>query len=260
MGQQTQASRIELFLPRFLKRFPTIEVLATAKRSDVIREWQGLGYNRRALNLHRTAIELANEPFPKSRKELLALPGIGDYTANAILIFAYNKKIATVDVNIERLLSRLFRRTADINSILQKKQVLTIAEAILPNKELRLWHEALMDFGATICTKRNPQCGKCPLFGDCKSGKTLIMKSAIESKTKSYKDPLYFGFPKRIWRGRALQLISQNKEITEALIVKILSNSNKKSEFASFIREVLNNLSKDGFCEIIKDKTFRLVN
>ena len=123
MGQQTQASRIEQFLPQFLKRFPTIEALASSPKSEVIRQWQGLGYNRRALNLQRTAMELANKPFPKTSEELLKLPGIGHYTANALLIFAFNKSVAAVDVNIERLLSRLFRKMPDTDSMLAKKEV-----------------------------------------------------------------------------------------------------------------------------------------
>ena len=257
MGQQTQASRIEQFLPRFLNRFPTIESLALAKRSDVIREWQGLGYNRRALNLQRTAVELANKPFPKTSEELLALPGIGHYTASAILIFAYNKPIATVDVNIERVLSRLFRKMLDINSMLSKKEVLTIAERILPEKQSRLWHEALMDFGATICTKRNPHCSGCPLYNECRSGKVLIKKTAIEPK-KSYQETKYYGHPKRIWRGRVLKLIAQNKGIKEALIIKALMHSEDKSEFTAFILGILVDLTKDGFCKESKDRIYNL--
>jgi len=121
MGQQTQASRIEQFLPRFLDKFPTAVILAAAKKSDVIREWQGLGYNRRALNLQKAAIELSNRQFPKNENDLLSLPGIGPYTARAILIFAYNKPIATVDVNIERVLSRLFKKRPSLDAMRRKK-------------------------------------------------------------------------------------------------------------------------------------------
>ncbi len=257
MGQQTQASRIEQFLPRFLKRFPTIEVLATSAKSAVIKEWQGLGYNRRALNLQRTAIELTNKPFPKTSDELLRLPGIGHYTANAILIFAYNKPITTVDVNIERVLSRLYKKMLNINGMLSKKEVFSIAEKILPAKQSRLWHEALMDFGATICTKRNPQCSECPLYHECKSGKVLIQKTPIKHK-KSNQEIKYFGHPKRIWRGRVLKLIAQNKGIKKSLIVKTLIYSENKSEFTVLISNVLDDLTKDGFCNGSKNNTYQL--
>src|SRR6185436_12998039 len=122
MGQQTQASRIQEFLPRFLGRFPNIDSLASAKKSDVIKQWQGLGYNRRALNLQRTAIALKNKPFPKTEEELLSLPGIGKYTARAILIFAFNKRIAAIDVNIDRVLSRIFKRMPTLDSMIPKEK------------------------------------------------------------------------------------------------------------------------------------------
>ncbi len=258
MGQQTQASRIEQFLPRFLTRFPTIESLASSPKSEVIRQWQGLGYNRRALNLQRTTIELANKPFPKTSEALLKLPGIGNYTANAILIFSFNKSVVAVDVNIERLLSRLFKKMPDINTMLAKKEVLMIAEKILPSKQSRLWHEALMDFGATICTKRNPLCSACPLFNQCRSGKVLIKNDAIQTKAKSYQEPKYFEYPKRIWRGRVLKLISLNNDIKESLIVKMLLHSENKSEFSSFIHDILHELSEEGFCKRNKNKKYNL--
>ena len=258
MGQQTQASRIEQFLPRFLKKFPTIQALASAKKSDVIRQWQGLGYNRRALNMQKAAIELSNKPFPKTESELLALPGIGPYTARAILIFSYNKSIPTVDVNIERVISRLYSRMPDTNTMLAKKDILSIAEVIIPIRQSRLWHEALMDFGATICTKRNPKCSECPLFDNCKSGKTLILKDTVSTPKKLSSEPKYFGQPKRIWRGKVLKLISVGKGLTEAFIIKQLIYSEKKSEFVPFIHAVLQDLVKEGFCTLSPGKSYYL--
>ena len=257
MGQQTQASRIEQFLPRFLKRFPTIQALSSAKKSDVIREWQGLGYNRRALNLQRAAVELVNKPFPKTTEELLKLPGIGHYTANAVLIFAYNKPLATIDVNIERVISRLFKKMPDVNSMLPKNDIIQIAEAILPAKQSRLWHEALMDFGAAICTKRSPQCSECLLYKECKSGKVLIKKTKIEPK-KSYQETIYFGHPKRIWRGKVLKIISQNNGVKESQIINTLLSNENKQDLKTFMRNVLSDLVKEGFCEINKNNIYRL--
>lgn len=252
MGQQTQASRIEQFLPRFLNQFPTIESLASAKKSDIIRQWQGLGYNRRALNMQKAAIELANKPFPKTETDLLALSGIGPYTARAILIFSFNKSIAAIDVNIERVVSRLSRKMPDTDTMLSKQAVLAIAESIIPERQSRLWHEALMDFGATICTKRNPKCKECPLFENCRTGKTLIDRSIPTALKKTSQEPQYFGEPKRIWRGRVLKLISANEGITEKAIVKALIKDEKRVEFDSFIQEVLKDLIKEGFCELKK--------
>ncbi|MDP4219766.1 MAG: A/G-specific adenine glycosylase [Bacteroidota bacterium] len=258
MGQQTQASRIEEFLPRFLHQFPTIESLAAAKQSDVIRAWQGLGYNRRALNLQRAAIALSNKPFPKTEADLLKLPGIGDYTARAILIFAYNKPVATVDVNIERVLSRLFRIMPDSQTMLPKHEILALGEAILPRKRSRLWHEALMDFGATICKKRAPKCGECPLYAKCKSGPVLIDQPATLKNLKVIKERQYFGQPKRIWRGRILKLISMNHGLTEASVLRHLKHSKGDADFKQFVQEVLRALITDGFCIRKSDRKYYL--
>ncbi len=247
MGQQTQASRIEQYLPRFLTRFPTVKSLASAKQSDVIKEWQGLGYNRRALHLYRAAKELSEVSFPKSEKELLALPGIGKYTARAVLIFAYNKPLAAVDINIQRLLSRLYKKMPDSGSMLPTNVIYELGESILPIKRSRLWHEALMDFGATICTKKNPSCSRCPLFHECRSGKTLMHSSSFKKTTES-SEPKYFGFPKRIWRGRVLKIISIYEAVSEQMICQTLRGQSPRFGFVPFIRDVLDDLVREGFC------------
>jgi len=248
MAQQTQASRIEEFLPRFLEQFPTVKALASAKQSEVIRAWQGLGYNRRALNLHKVAKELLEKDFPKKEEELLTLPGIGKYTARALLIFAFNKPVATVDINIQRLLSRLYKKMADTDSMLPAKNIFDLGENILPKRQSRLWHEAMMDFGATICTKRNPKCGTCPLFHECKSGTTFIEISSLPKKRTKSSEPRYFGAPKRIWRGRILKIISSNNSVSESAILGTLQDSFPKSEFTEFAKSLLADLVGEGFC------------
>jgi len=244
MGQQTQASRIEEFLPRFLSKFPNANALAKAKKAEIIKEWQGLGHNRRALNLHRAATELSGKNFPRTEDELLNLPGVGDYTARAILIFAFNKPIVTVDVNIERVLSRLYKKMPNQDAMLPKKQVYQIAEKILPIRNSRLWHEALMDFGATICTKRNPKCDKCPLSQNCKSRGVLQSKTTVLSSEKKY-----FGHPKRIWRGKVLKLLISPHKTHETHIINTLQNSFPPKEFRHFIKQILKELTREGFCE-----------
>ena len=257
MGQQTQASRIEEFLPRFLNRFPTVRSLASAKQSDVIKQWQGLGYNRRALNLHKAAKELSKISFPKKEEELLTLPGIGKYTARAILIFSHNRSVAAVDINIQRLLSRLYKRMPDTSSMLSVEEIYELGEIILPIKQSRLWHEALMDFGATVCTKRNPLCDECPLYDQCKSGKALINASLISKSHSVTVEPKYFGHPKRIWRGKTLKIIVGNDSASESFITKTLQNSFPHPEFSVFIQSILSELMKEGFCEK-KNKIYRL--
>jgi A/G-specific adenine glycosylase len=142
MLQQTQVDRV---VPRYLawlERWPTPESLAAAPAADVIREWQGLGYNRRAVNLHRAAQSVAREGWPD---DLTVLPGVGPYTADAVRRFALDEDVLPVDVNVERVQ----RRTG---------------HAFLPASA-----QALMDLGATICLARIPRCGECPLAPECPS-------------------------------------------------------------------------------------------
>lgn len=149
MLQQTQASRVEEKYRKFTTRFPTIECLTEADVGEVIKLWSGLGYNRRAVWLHEAANQLVEtEEFPRSLSELEELKGVGPYTARAILIFAFNKNIATVDTNIRRvLIAEGFAKEAT-----SKEQLFEIAQELLPEGRAREWHNALMDYGSLVLT------------------------------------------------------------------------------------------------------------
>ena len=163
MLQQTGAKQVEKKLPKFLRQFPSIKKLASASRPDVLRAWQGLGYNRRALNLHNAAKVIATmRRFPKTIEELQLLPGVGRYTANAILAFTHNADVPVVDVNIERILSRWWKPMKHSNEKLPMRDIYKLDAAILPKGKSSAWHEALMDLGSTICTKKNPKCRSVP--------------------------------------------------------------------------------------------------
>ena len=142
MLQQTQAARVVPRYVNWLERWPTVEALAAASSADVIRAWQGLGYNRRALNLHRAACEIAARGWPD---DLTELPGVGSYTADAVGCFALGRRVLPMDVNVGRVLERT---GGDFDH--------TCAQA-------------LMDLGATICIARVPRCGECPLAAECPS-------------------------------------------------------------------------------------------
>jgi A/G-specific adenine glycosylase len=142
MSQQTQVDRVVPRWRAWLERWPTIEVLAAASPAEVIREWQGLGYNRRALSLHRAAQHVAAHGWPD---DLTELPGVGRYTADAVDCFAFGRDVLPVDVNVRRVSERT-------------DHVFTPAAA-----------QALMDLGATICLARVPRCGSCPLAEHCPS-------------------------------------------------------------------------------------------
>ena len=142
MLQQTQVERVVPRYVRWLERWPTAESLAAAPRSEVIREWQGLGYNRRAVNLHRAAERIAETGWPD---DLTELPGVGRYTADAVARFAMEADVLPVDVNVARVLDRTEGRFGPASA------------------------HALMDLGATVCLARVPRCGACPLAEECPS-------------------------------------------------------------------------------------------
>jgi A/G-specific adenine glycosylase len=142
MAQQTQVERVVPRWERWLERWPTVDALAAASAADVIAEWQGLGYNRRALNLHRTAQHVAAHGWPD---DLTELPGVGRYTADAVACFAFGRDVLPVDVNVRRIQERT-------------GETFTSAAA-----------QALMDLGATVCLARVPRCDICPLEVTCPS-------------------------------------------------------------------------------------------
>ena len=171
MLQQTRVDQVVPYFERFLKRFPTIKALAEADQQDVLKAWEGLGYYARARNLHKTAIYLHEEcrgRFPKSYAELLALPGIGPYTAAAIASLAYGIDHAVLDGNVVRVLSRVFAFTPPVTRARNKQFLQTVAEALLPPGRAAAFNEGIMELGATVCKPRKPLCPCCPLNHVCK--------------------------------------------------------------------------------------------
>jgi A/G-specific adenine glycosylase len=168
MAQQTQAERAGQFWVAFLATFPTATVLAAATPADVLRAWQGLGYNRRALNLWRAArriVELHGGQVPADLTALRQLPGVGPYTARAIAAIAFGAPVGAVDTNVRRVLGRIvvgyagFSRAADLQRV---------ADAAVPTDDPAAWTHALMDLGATVCRPREPNCAGCPARTWCR--------------------------------------------------------------------------------------------
>lgn len=164
MAQQTQVERVIPKWIAFLERFPTVQAAAVASAGDLIQMWDGLGYNRRALLLHRCAGEVMQRhggAFPDDLDALLALPGIGPYTARAVLAFAFEHDVAVVDTNVGRVLARV------VGTSLTAKDVQATADALVPDGAGWEWNQALLDFGATVCAKRTPRCAECPVQPMC---------------------------------------------------------------------------------------------
>jgi A/G-specific adenine glycosylase len=175
MLQQTQVDRVIPKWQAWLAQFPTLRDLAAASRADVIRAWQGLGYNLRAVRLHeiaRAATARYDGRLPADLDALLGLPGIGRYTAGAIASFAFEQPVAMVDTNIRRVLGRVFWGTPPAApSELAAREVQALADAVLPQAgpTAYAWNQALMDLGATVCRAQQPLCLICPLMGACRA-------------------------------------------------------------------------------------------
>ena len=165
MLQQTQVARVAARLDAFLARFPDAAAMAGAPVADVIAEWRGLGYNRRAVSLHRAAQAIVLEHggrVPRDLADLEALPGVGPYTARAVAAFAYGHVAAPVDVNVGRVLARAVSGEALGPAALQR-----LADAAVPGERPGAWSHALMDLGGRHCTARVPDCGGCPILVHC---------------------------------------------------------------------------------------------
>jgi A/G-specific adenine glycosylase len=170
MLQQTQVATVIPYFKRFLASFPTIAALAAAPEERVLRHWEGLGYYRRARQLHAAAKKIVDEhrgEFPRDRESILCLPGIGRYTAGAIMSIAFDARQPILEANTIRLLSRLTAFRGDPQSTAGKELLWNAAESILPSRGCGTFNQALMELGSLICTPRNPKCDDCPLSSLC---------------------------------------------------------------------------------------------
>lgn len=204
MLQQTHVRRVLVKYPEFLRRFPSVRALAAAERREVIVAWRGMGYNNRAVRLHRFAQAVAGQyrgRIPRSLDALLPLPGIGRYTAYAVLSSAFGMQLPVVDVNVQRVLSRIFWRMESLAAVRRSAEIWQLAGDLLPEGRAYDWNQALMDFGATLCTARNPDCAVCPVAGVCAS------RARMKSTTlrPRHPEPAMDGTPNRFYRGRIIE-------------------------------------------------------
>lgn len=201
MLQQTQVPRVIPKWHAFLAEFPTTTACAAAPLGDVLRCWQGLGYPRRARNLHAAAVEVERlGGFPRTLAGLLALPGVGAYTARAVLAFAFEADAAVVDTNIARVYAR------HEGTRLTPKQVQALADEQVPSGDSWAWNQCLMDLGAVLCRPSSPGCAECPLLDTCAwrgVGDDPAVGSAGVSRTQAR-----FEGSDRQARGRLMRALS----------------------------------------------------
>jgi A/G-specific adenine glycosylase len=170
MLQQTQVDRVIPKYREFLRAYPTLKALAAAPVEQVRKLWYPLGYNARPLRLHAIACETQARyrgRLPDTAEALRALPGIGRYTAGAVLSFAYGRDTAVLDTNVRRVLTRVFLGPRRAGRLRGEKSLWTLAEALVPAGRGYDFNQALMDFGATWCTPRRPRCAPCPMRAFC---------------------------------------------------------------------------------------------
>lgn len=199
MLQQTQVSRVLIRYQEFIDTYPTVQSLATAKTSDVLKLWKGMGYNRRALYLKKAAEVIMNQyngVFPDSEKELLLLPGVGKYTARAILVFSFKKDLAMVDTNIRKIITHFFYS----DTVQPEKNIEETADILLPKGKSWEWHQALMDYGALQLHLDVP-------------------------KTKKSRSSHHIRFSEsdRFFRGRIMDLLRE-KDWTESVLIEVMKD------------------------------------
>jgi A/G-specific adenine glycosylase len=187
MLQQTRVAAVIPYYERFLQRFPDVRALAEASQEEVLRLWSGLGYYSRARNLQKAAQAIVAKHggvFPKSLEDALALPGIGAYTATAILSIAYGKEFAVLDGNVARVLARLGAIPGDLREPNRWQALRERADSLLDHESPGDWNQAMMELGATLCTPRSPQCLLCPVADSCEARKLGIAELLPEKRRK----------------------------------------------------------------------------
>lgn len=187
--QQTRVDQGKAYFERFLNHFPTVKHLAIANEDEVLKLWQGLGYYSRARNLHKTAKLISqsfNGIFPSNYNELIKLPGVGPYTAAAIASIAFHEKVAAIDGNVNRVISRLFDIALPIDQKDGHEKIKSIANQLIQDSHPGDFNQALMELGATLCKPKNPICISCPLTIFCEARKknTHHLRPVKTTKTK----------------------------------------------------------------------------
>ena len=201
IAQQTQAARAAEAWTIFIERYPAPSALAAASVADAIRAWRGLGYNRRAVALRAAAVRIVEDHggrVPDALEALVALPGIGPYTARAVLAIAFGQPVAALDTNIRRVLDRALGPLPA-----GERELQAAADGFVPANRSAAWTLALMDIGATTCRKRDPRCDECPIRAWCRSAGTVVTP-ARATAARGSSTPARFETTTRWLRGRIL--------------------------------------------------------
>jgi A/G-specific adenine glycosylase len=277
MLQQTQVDRVLPKYAAFLEAFPTLDALANAPTAEVIKCWAGLGYNRRAVNLQRTARTVLQEHygrFPTDVTVLRRLPGIGPYTAGAVACFAFEQDVAFMDTNIRRVLRRCLVGPEESSPATSDRELLDLAQALLPPGQGWHWNQAIMELGALICTAASPACWRCPLREHCRafaawrSADEQAFATAVPGsfayplelggrpvrRVAEKREESYIG-SRRYYRGRiveALRALAPGAALSlQQLGVQV--RDDYAAEHLPWLHDLVTSLARDGLIEVTDD-------
>jgi A/G-specific adenine glycosylase len=243
--QQTRVAQGLNYYLNFVDEFETVHDLAKSKEETILKLWQGLGYYSRARNLHFTANYISNElngEFPKNFKGLLQLKGVGLYTAAAVASFCYDEKVAVLDGNVFRVLSRVFGIDEPINTSLGERIFRELSAELLPSSEVSNYNQGIMEFGALQCTPKNPKCLSCPLNGKCDALRTKRVKDLPVKLKKTKVLELHMSFlvlitcRETVLRKREGKGVWQNLYEFPSFVASSAENS--KNDLDLFVNEV----------------------
>ena len=235
IAQQTQLDRANNYYEKFIKKFPTPKEMSIVTKKEMLSLWSGLGYNNRALRLHEASKILSKKSFNSIYPNFEVLPGVGKYTKNAILSFAYKEKVIAQDTNVVRIFSRFFGIKNPENFIEENEKI------ILKNIQSRKFNEALMDFGSKICKSKNPLCDSCLLEPNCKK---------FFQDTK-YIQPTFKGSDREI-RGKIIKYLIKNENVEISTLKKILEIKDSK------INLIVKKLADEGIINIKNEKLIEI--
>lgn len=244
--QQTRVDQGTNYYLKFTSNYPTIKKLAAANEQEILNDWQGLGYYSRARNLHAAAKFIMNElngEFPVDFNSIQELKGVGPYTAAAIASFAYDEKVAVVDGNVYRVLSRIFNIDLPIDSTQGKKTFQELADSLIPDNYPGEFNQAIMEFGALHCTPTQPKCDTCPFEAKCESrAHNTINQRPVKSKKIAIRKRYFYYSIYSDNRSIVVQK-RENKDIWQHLFEFPLVESSEKLTK----KELLNQIEDHGF-------------
>lgn len=258
MLQQTQVDRVIPYYERFLEALPAVAALADAPTSVVITMWSGLGYNRRAVNLQRTAqavMERFGGIFPREAEELMRLPGIGPYTAGAIACFAFEQPVAFLDTNMKRVIHRLVAGPDVPTQSLSDRQLTELAQQLVPPDDAWRWNQALIEFGALQCTARKPACVICPLQSECAAFPAIQSVIAALPVGSRKKTEAPFEGSNRYYRGRLVDAL--RTEQARGIALSELGpriRDDYAPEHTEWLQKLVRDLERDGLAKVAESK------